>query len=159
MAFYGFTPVGRADGNSNFATMEFTNGGTAIAKGDAVKLANGVLATVSANDKILGVALESAVASATGVSVCIDPLMRYVVDFDNDTNTFGATTSTYSPGNYFSIIATTAEQQIDTSTGSSTTGEVLALEYNPKIPPFASDTSAGLVMIVGNQHTQGATNT
>ena len=155
---YGFTPIGRIDGKSNFASREFTNGGTAIAKGDAVKLANGVLATVSANDKILGVALANIAASVKG-SVCIDPYMVYLAGQDNDTNTFGQTTSTYSPGNYFSIIATTAAQTIDTSTGSTTTGEILALSYNPQIAPYESDTSVCECMIVGSQHSAGATNT
>jgi cell division protein FtsI/penicillin-binding protein 2 len=154
---YGFTPIGRIDGKSNFAVREFTNGGTAIAKGDAVKLANGVLATVSSNDKILGVAQSAIAANAKG-SVIIDPYMVYLADHDNDTNTYGATTSSYSPGNYFSIVATTGIQQIDTSTGSATTGEILALSYNPQISPYESDTSVCECMIVGSQHSQGATN-
>ena len=156
---YGFKPIGRLDGKTNFAIRRHTVGGTAIAAGDAVKLANGVLATVSADDKIYGVALEVGAAAAKNIAVCVDPYMVYLVDFDNDTNTYGATTSTYSPGNYFSIIATTAQQQIDTSTGSTTTGEVLALSYNPQIAPFEADTSIGEVVIVGLQHVQGATNT
>jgi len=155
---YGFTPIGRIDGKSNFAVREFTNGGTAIAKGDAVKLADGVLATVSANDKILGVAASAIAASAKG-SVIIDPYMVYLVDHDNDANTYGATTSTYSPGSYYSLIATTAVQQLDTSTGSTTTGEVLAISYNPQISPYEADTSVCECMIVGTQHAQGATNT
>ena len=155
---YGFTPIGRIDGKSNFAVREFTNGGTAIAKGDALKLADGVLATVSANDKILGVAMEAAGASATGVAVCVDPYMVYLADHDNNTNTYGETTTHYSPGNYFSIIATTAVQQLDTSTGSATTGEILALSYNPQISPYEDDTSVCECMIVGSQHSQGATN-
>jgi hypothetical protein len=154
---YGFTPIGRIDGKSNFAVRKFTNGGTAIAKGDAVKLVNGVLATVSANDKILGVAQEAIAANAEG-SVIVDPFMVYLADHDNDTNTYGATTSSYSPGNYFSIVATTGIQQIDTSTGSATTGEILALSYNPQISPYESDTSVCECMIVGSQHSQGATN-
>ena len=156
---YGFTPIGRKDGKSNFASREFTNGGTAIAKGDAVKLANGVLATVSANDKILGVALANIAASVKG-SVCIDPYMVYLADHDNAGGvTFGETTATYSPGTYFSIIATTAVQQIDTDTASTTTGEILALSYNPQISPYESDTSVCECMIVGSQHSEGAANT
>ena len=156
---YGFTPIGRIDGKSNFAVREFTNGGTAIAKGDAVKLADGVLATVTANDKILGIAQSAIAASAKG-SVIVDPYMVYLADHDNAGGTsYGATESTMSPGNYFSIVATTAVQQLDTDTGSATTGEILALSYNPQISPYESDTSVCECMIVGSQHSQGASNT
>ena len=156
---YGFTPIGRIDGKSNFAVREFTNGAVAINKGDAVKLTNGALLVVTANDKILGIAMESADAAATGVAVCVDPYMVYLADHDNDSNTYGATTSTYSPGSYYSLIATTGAQQLDTSTGSATTGEIFALSYNPQISPYESDTSVCECMIVGSQHSQGASNT
>lgn len=156
---YGLKPIGRIDGKTNFAIREFTNGAVAIHQGDPVKLTNGALLIAAADDKILGVALEDAAIAATGVQVCVDPMMVYLMDQDNDTNTFGKTTATYSPGNYFSIISSTGACQIDTSTGSATTGEILAISYNPQIPPVAADVSVCEVMIVGLQFVQGATNT
>lgn len=139
--------LGRADGNTNFATQSFVvTSGTTITKGDFVYLTSGELDNASiGGKKVLGVALET----KTGVAdnsveclVCVDPTMRYLVDNDNDGTTFAAT----HVGTYFDLIGATGAQLVDTSS-TSTTGQLLCLEYNPQIDPVRSDTSWGTFVI------------
>lgn len=139
--------LGRADGNTNFATQSFVvTSGVTITKGDFVYLASGELENTSvAGKKLLGVALET----KTGVAdnsveclVCVDPTMRYLVDNDNDTTTFAAT----HVGTYFDLTGATGAQLVDTNT-TSTTGQLLCLEYNPQVDPVRSDTSWGTFVI------------
>jgi len=139
--------LGRADGNTNFATQSFVvTSGVTITKGDFVYLASGELENTSvASKKLLGVALET----KTGVAdnsveclVCVDPTMRYLVDNDNDSTTFAAT----HVGTYFDLTGATGAQLVDTNT-TSTTGQLLCLEYNPQVDPVRSDTSWGTFVI------------
>lgn len=139
--------LGRADGNTNFATQSFVvTSGVTITKGDFVYLASGELTNSSvATQKLIGVALET----KTGVAdnsveclVCVDPTMRYLVDNDNDGTTFAAS----HVGTYFDLIGATGAQLVDTSS-TSTTGQLLCLEYNPQVDPVRSDTSWGVFVI------------
>jgi hypothetical protein len=64
------------------------------------------------------------------------------MDNDNDTDTFAAT----DVGNYYDIVGTTGIMQVDTTTHA-TTGQLLAVEYNPQGFGADSDTSLGLFCI------------
>jgi hypothetical protein len=138
--------LGRADGNTNYSTQYFivTNGVT-VNKGDFVYFASGRITNSSiGGQKLLGMALETAVGTSGSVkcAVCVDPTMRYLIDNDNDTTTFGAT----HPGTYFDLIGATGAQLVDTSS-TSTTGQLLCLEYNPQVDPVRTDTSWGTFVI------------
>ena len=139
--------LGRVDGNTNFAVQEFiVTSGVTITKGDFVYFASGEITNASvATQKLLGMALETAVGVADNsvkCKVCVDPTMRYLVDNDNDTTTFAAT----HVGTYFDLTGATGAQLVDTNT-TSTTGQLLCLEYNPQVDPVRADTSVGTFLI------------
>lgn len=143
-------PVGRIDGETNFAAREFVvTSGVTIYEGDFVYFASGKVTNSSvATQRLVGMALGTATGNAAGtvkVSVCVDPNMVYLVDNDNDTTTFAAT----HVGTNFDLIGAAGAQLVDTSS-TSTTGSLTCIEYNPKIDPVATDTSWGLFVI--NEH-------
>lgn len=140
--------LGRTDGGTNFSTMYLTVGnGVTVTKGDFVYFASGVItnATIAAK-LIVGMAMETATGNAAGTVkalVCVDPEMRYLLDNDNDSATFAAT----DVGNFFDLIGATGAQLVDTSSGSSSTGQLLCLAYNPQISPVETDTSVGIFKV------------
>ena len=147
---YGLTYVGNLDGKTTAAIKAFPGkASTTITKGDPVNIEAGYLNLAAAGERIIGMATETVTNGAganAAIQVIVDPMAMYIVDNDNDTTTFAVT----HPGTYFDITGATGAVQVDTST-TSTTGQLLALEYNPQISPFASDTSIGLFMIAENQ--------
>ncbi len=143
-------PVGRIDGETNFAQREFVVGsGVTVNEGDFVYFASGVVTNATvAGARLLGMATGTATGNAGGtvkVSVIIDPNMVYLVDNDNLVTTFAST----HVGTNFDLIGAAGAQLVDTSS-TSTTGSLTCIEYNPKIDPVASDTSWGLFVI--NEH-------
>lgn len=139
--------LGRADGNTNYSTQPFVvTSGVTITKGDFVYFASGEVTNASiATQKLIGMALETKTGTAdnlTKVLVCVDPTMRYLVDNDNDSTTFAAT----HVGTYFDLTGATGAQLVDTNT-TSTTGQLLCLEYNPQVDPVRDDTSWGVFVI------------
>lgn len=141
-------PLGRIDGLTNFATEEFVvTSGVTITDGDFVYFASGRVTNASITGaRLVGMALQTATGNAGGtvlVLVCIDPMMRYLVDNDNLVTTFGLT----HVGTYFDLIGATGAQLVDTSTTSATTGQLICLEYNPKVAPVETDTSFGVFKI------------
>jgi hypothetical protein len=138
--------LGRADGNTNFSTQSFVvTSAVTVRKGDFVYFASGKITNASvATQKLLGMAMETVTGSAAleKCLVCVDPTMRYLVDNDNDSTTFGVT----HPGTYFDLIGASGAQLVDTST-TSTTGSLLCLEYNPQVDPVRADTSWGTFLI------------
>jgi len=147
---YGLKPIGRYDGKANFAIQEFTTGATMVA-GDPCYLLDGVLEMAVATGDVLGVIAEGCTDGDTDAKVIVDPGVLYLADQDNDTQTFGATTATYSPGNFFDLTGGTGVVQMDTDTGSATNGQFFAWKYNPQIEPFKSDTSICVVSIAQRQ--------
>lgn len=138
--------LGRVDGNTNYATYEFivTNGVTVTA-GDFVYQASGrILNSSIGGARLVGMALQTATGTTGNVKclVCIDPLMRYLLKQDNDTTTFAATHVLTN----FDLIGATGAQLVDTSS-TSTTGQLLCLEYNPAIAPVAADTTYGVFTV------------
>ena len=141
--------IGRIDGHTNFASRSMkVASGVTITKGDFVysdgsgRITN---ATIGAK-KLLGMSQETATGNAGGTVealICVDPMMRYLVDNDNDSTTFGPE----HVGDYFDLIGATGAQLIDTSSTSNTTGQMVCMDYNPQIDPVRGDTSWGEFLI------------
>lgn len=140
--------LGRVDGNTNYATYRFPiTSGVTVTSGDFVyQDASGRVTNSSITGaRIVGFAEETATGNAGGtvsVLVCIDPLMRYLLKNDNLVTTFAATHVLTN----FDLIGATGAQLVDTST-TSTTGQLLCLEYNPVIDPVSTDTTYGVFVV------------
>lgn len=139
--------IGRYDGDTKFATASFpVASGVTVTQGDFVYFSSGRITSASvAGARLVGQVLETATGNAGGTVkalVCVDPNMRYLIDNDNVGTTFAAT----HVGTYFDLIGATGSQLVDTST-TSTTGQLLCVEYNPQIDPVKSDTSYGVFVI------------
>lgn len=141
--------LGRLDGNTNYSTLYLPVASTVtVTKGDFVYLTSGRIssATIAANNNLVGVVMETATGNVAGTVkalVCVDPEMRYLLDNDQDSATFAVT----DVGKYFDLIGATGAQLVDTSSGSTSTGQLLCLEYNPQISPVETDTSVGIFKI------------
>ena len=140
--------LGRTDGGTNYTTMEFIVTDTVtVTKGDFVYFASGEIPSATiAGALLIGYCNETATgntASTVKAEVIVDPEMRYLIDNDNDGTTFGVT----HVGTYFDLTGATGAQLVDTSTTSSSTGQLLCLEYNPQISPVETDTSVGVFKI------------
>lgn len=140
--------LGRVDGGTNFSTTYLpVASGVTVTKGDLVYFSSGRITSASIGGaRIIGQVLETATGNAGGsvkALVCVDPQMRYLLDNDNIGTTFAAT----HVGQYFDLIGATGAQLVDTSTASTTTGQLLCLEYNPQISPVETDTSVGIFKV------------
>ena len=143
-------PLGRLDGHTNYATYEFVvASGVTITEGDFVyfdgdgEITNATIGT----SRLVGMALETVTGDdSVKALVCIDDQMRYLIDNDNDSATFSAA----NVGDYFNLIGATGAQLVDTSSTSNTLGQLVCLEYNPKVDPVGSDTSWGVFKIVNS---------
>ncbi len=138
--------LGRLDGNTNFATHEFVVAtGVTVNEGDFVYTdGDGEITNASiGGQRLVGQALQTVVGDdVLKCLVCIDPTMRYLVDNDNDSATFGAANVL----DNFDLIGAAGAQLVDTSSAG-TTGQLLCLEYNPQIDPVKTDTSWGVFVI------------
>lgn len=148
---------GRLDGKTNFATRDFviTNGVT-ITAGDFVYFDGSGRITNSsvAGQLLVGMAIEGGAGNVGGTvkaKICVDPWMLYLLKNDNLVTTFAAT----HVGTKFDLIGATGAQLVDTST-TSTTGQLICVEYNPQIDPVKADTTYGLFMIAENVWTSGS---
>ncbi len=141
--------LGRIDGHTNYATGEYiVTSGVTITAGDFVYFdGSGEITNATvAGARLVGMAIQTVTGNAASTNkclVCIDPMMRYLVDNDNAGATFAAT----DVGKYFDLIGATGAQLVDTNTGSATTGQLVCLEYNPKVDPVSTDTSQGVYKI------------
>lgn len=141
--------LGTLDGQTNFATMAFpVTSGVTVTAGDFVyfdgsgRITNSSVAT----QLLVGMVQETATGNAGGTVValvCVDPDVRYLLKNDNLVTTFAAT----HVGTKFDLIGATGAQLVDTST-TSTTGQLICLEYNPQIDPVKTDTTYGVFRIV-----------
>lgn len=140
-------PLGRIDGQTNFATYEFiVANGVTVNDGDFVYFdGDGEITNASITGaRLVGMALQTVTGNdALKCLVCIDPMMRYLVDNDNDSETFGADRV----GKYHDLIGSAGAQLVDTSSDSATTGQLVCLEYNPQVDPVKADTSWGVYKI------------
>jgi hypothetical protein len=140
-------PLGRIDGQTNYATYEFVAAnGVTINEGDFVYFdGDGEVTNASIGGaRLVGMALQTVAGNDDRkVLVCIDPMMRYLIDNDIDSTTFAAS----HVGDYFDLIGAAGAQLVDTSSTSNTTGQLVCLEYNPKVDPVSTDTSWGVFKI------------
>jgi hypothetical protein len=139
--------LGCADGSTNFANYSFpVASGVTVTAGDFVYFASGRITSATiAGALAIGMVLETATGNAAGTVsavTCIDPLMRYLLQNDNIGTTFAASLV----GTKFDLIGATGAQLVDTST-TSTTGQLLCLEYNPQIDPVKTDTTYGVFLL------------
>ena len=146
MAHFGGRFVGTlSNPNGTAITRDFvvTNGVT-VTKGDFVYYASGLITNASiATQKVIGCANETVVGDGTlTCEVIVNPDALYLVDNDNVSTTFAVTHQ----GTYFDLTGATGAQLVDTNT-TSTTGQLVCIEYNPQIQPYESDTSMGLFAI------------
>jgi hypothetical protein len=140
MAQYGARYVGSLNANQEqvFKTLPVANGVTVTA-GDFVYLTSGRVTSASpAGVRLVGVAQSTVTGNSGGTNkVLVDVTAGglYAVDNDNVGTTYDATLI----GTHFDITGNTGLQLVDTST-TSTTGQLLALEYRPSSPYTAGDT-------------------
>lgn len=141
--------LGRTDGNTNFATYSFpVANGVTVTSGDLVYLTGGFLssATITGDSRPIGMVQETATGNAGGTVkalVCIDPMMRYLLQSDGS-GTFDGT----SVGKYFDLTGATGAQKVLGSSSSTTTGVLICLEYNPVVDPVSTDTTYGVFKLV-----------
>lgn len=144
----GLNFVGTITGKKDVVYRSFpVASGVTVTKGDGVYFASGRLTSASvAGQALIGVAEETATGNAGGTVnalVNVDPDSLFVVDNDQDSATFAIT----DVGKKFDLVGATGAQLVNTNTGSTTTGQLLCIEYNPQISPYESDTSQGLFKI------------
>lgn len=136
MAVYGLKL--KKEGDESEIISHIVTSGVTITLGDTVNIVDGLVALAGATEDIYGVALETVVGD--GVKTCPIHIAKeldvWVVDNDNDTNTFG--TGGYAAGKFFDLIGTTGALLVDTSSAS-TTGQL----YCTNSAPDSSDTSLG----------------
>lgn len=142
---YGAKYVGNMYGSAQptVNTRFKVKASTTITKGDVVNLESGYIDLAGATEKIFGLANQTVTGNSGGTTeidiIVARPGDLYLMDNDNDGTTFAAT----HPGTYFDTIGTTGAKQVDTSS-TTTTGQLLCLEYNPQGFGVDSDTSMGL---------------
>lgn len=140
--------LGRIDGKTNYANLELAvASGVTVTKGDFVYFASGRITSATiGGEAVIGMALETATGNSGGTVkalVCMDPKMRYLLDNDNIGTTFAAS----HVGQKFNLTGATGAQLVDSSTASTTTGQLLCVEYNPQIDPVRTDTSWGVFTV------------
>lgn len=142
--------LGNVAGGTNFAQYGFpVASGVTVTQGDFVYFSSGRItsATITGDSRPVGMVTETATGNAAGTviaNVVIDDAVRYLLQTDAG-GTFDAT----SVGKYFDLTGATGAQKVTTSgNGSTTTGVMLCLEYNPQIDPVKTDTTYGVFILV-----------
>lgn len=140
-------PLGRADGNTNWATQNFVvASGVTVTKGDFVYFdGSGAITNASvAGKQLTGQVQETVTGDGTLTALVVtDPTMRYLIDNDNVSTTFAAS----DVGQRYNLTGATGAQLVDTDSESATTGQLVCIEYNPQIEPVKDDTSFGVFVI------------
>lgn len=140
--------LGTIDGKSNALKQSLpVASGVTVTAGDFVYWASGRITSATiAGARCVGVVEQTATGNAGGTvkaMVTVEPTAKYLVDNDNVGTTFAAS----HVGTYFDLIGATGAQLVDTSSTSTTTGQLYCVEYNPQIDPVKSDTSQGVFII------------
>ncbi len=143
--------LGNLTGGTNYATYAFpVASGVTVTQGDFVYFASGRITSATiGTSRPVGTVLEPATGNAGGTVsalVVIDEHLRYLLQQDNIGTTFAAT----HVGQYFNLTGATGAQLVDTSTVSTTLGQLLCLEYNPQIDPVKTDTTYGVFMLINS---------
>jgi hypothetical protein len=139
--------LGRVDGHANSVSVHLpVASGVTVTDGDFLYFDSGrVTSNAIAGKRLIGVAISTQTGNAAGtvkVEVYVEPNAKYLVDNDNVGTTFAAS----HVGTYFDLTGATGAQLVDTST-TSTTGQLLCLEYNPQVEPVQDDVSYGVFKI------------
>lgn len=153
MAQYGAQFVGTLNANQEqvFKTLPVANGVT-VTKGDFVYMTSGRVSSASiAGARLIGVAQSTVTGNSGGTNKVLVDVTRnalYAVDNDNVGTTFAAS----HVGQYMDLTGATGAQLADTSTVSTSSGQLLVWEYNPDIVPTSidSDDSVGIFSIAEN---------
>ena len=140
--------LGTIDGKSNALTQTLpVASGVTVTKGDFVYWASGRITSATiAGARLVGMVKETATGNAGGTvkaQVIVEPTARYLVDNDQDSATFAIG----DVGKYFDLIGATGAQLVDTSSGSTSTGQLYCQEFNPQIDPVKADVSQGVFTI------------
>ncbi len=140
--------LGNVDGKSNSVTMSLpVASAVTVTAGDFVYFASGRITSATvAGARLIGQVQATATGNSGGTVkalVVVDPAAKYLVDADQDS----ATTTVADVGRYIDLVGATGAQFLDSSSVSSTTGQMLILEVNPQISPVASDVSFCVVKI------------
>lgn len=149
MAAY-IRPLGSLTGHFNNVTEDFTTNGT-VTNGDFVQFDGSGKVQAATTGRIIGTAQSTALTGTT-VKVLMSPFVKYLVQNDNVGTTFAAT----HVGTYFNLTGATGAQLVDTSTTSSTLGQLLCLQFNPAIDPVKTDATWG-VFAVAQSALEGVT--
>lgn len=139
--------VGTTNANQEQTLREYAVANSVtVTKGDFVYFSSGRITSASiTGTRIFGVAQSTVTGNSAGtnkVLVDITPNAIYAIDNDNVGTTFAAT----HVGQYFDLTGATGAQQVDTSTVSASTGQVIALEFDPSYYSVGqdSDNSIGI---------------
>lgn len=126
-------PLGRLDGHTNFATLEYiVESGVTINYGDFVKYGGTLGVTNSSmtgDSRPLGMALGTVVGDGTKtVLVCVDPMMKYLIK--SSTTAFTAANR----GSYFDL----ANASQISNSASATTGAFILLQLANDTNPLVN---------------------
>lgn len=144
--------LGTLDGKStNAVTMELpVASGATVQGGDFVYFSSGRVTAASIATQRLAGFIPTGTPAATGnaggtvkVLVIVEPRAKFLLDNDNVGTTFAAS----HVGQYFDLTGASGAQLVDTSTASTTDGQLVCLEYNPSIDPVKTDTTWGVYAI------------
>jgi hypothetical protein len=140
MPVYGFK-LHRNSGQSE-TVRRVVKANTTVTKGDPIHLEVNTADLAAAGEPIFGIAQETVVQTSGSltVEILVGKDLQWVVDNDQDTNTWPATT--YAPGSCFDITGATGAVLVDTSTAGAT-GQLIAIDTTPD----ASDVSLGIFKI------------
>lgn len=132
--------VGSMNANQEQVLREYAVANSVtVTKGDFVYFSSGRITSASiAGVRLLGVAQSTVTGNSGGtnkVLVDVTPLGLYLIDNDNVGTTFAAS----HVGTYFDLIGATGAQQVDTSTTSSSSGQLVAMEFDPSYVSAGAD--------------------
>ena len=141
-SFYGFK-VHKLNGFTE-SIVKVVKSAETVTSGDPISLEDDTAITTDAGLAIFGT--YQGVDAVTGdgtktISILVGKDIQYLVDNDNVANTFAA--SGYGGGKYFDTIGNTGAVGIDTSSASSTEGQVSCVDESPD----ADDTSIGVFKV------------
>ena len=141
-SFYGFH-VHKLNGFTE-SIVKVVKGGETVNPGDPISLEDDTAITTDATLAIFGTFQGAAAVIGDGtktISILVGKDIQYLVDNDNVGNTFAA--SGYGGGQYFDTIGNTGAVGIDTSSASSTVGQVSCVDEAPD----ADDASIGVFKV------------
>ena len=148
--------IGRIDGNTKYASQDFVvASGITVNAGDFVYFSSGTITNATVEGARLigmveGGSVNPIVGTATGTvtaTVCVDPLMRYLIETDGAIASVSNGVSS-DVGQYYNLLGTTGAQQIDHDQQSTTLGQFLLLT----VPGQTGFPAIGLQGLTANRY-------